>query len=155
MSHAQTRLAVAACASPVVACIVAASVLGVWFVSATDEFARQPALVPTLGYAFYVGVAGGLVLGWPTMFLAGLPTHAWLLRQGRASWLSYAIAGALIGLAPATLVEMLAVGTRATPQNWAFILGVGAATGLVSALLFWLIRRPDRDSASNPPTSSP
>ena len=154
MKHSQTRLAVAACLAPVLGCVVTAVALGFWFLTAAPEYEHRPSLASTFGFAAYGGLIAGLVLGWPTMIVAGLPTHAALWRRARTTPLPYAIAGALVGLLPAAVLEMLMVGARAEPQHWAFALALGAATGVVCALLFWLIRRPDR-AAANPLTPAP
>ncbi len=142
------RLAVAVCAAPVAAFAIA-SVCAAALMRCVDEMC-VPALLP---YGAMYGVMLGLALGWPTMMLIGLPLHGWLLRHVRTGVLSYVLAGAVAAMAPTLASEAVAFAQSPADRPAAAVLIFGAATGVLCGLLFWLIRRPDRDAA-NPPTST-
>jgi hypothetical protein len=107
-------------------------------------------------FAGLVGVTYGAVVGVPTALLAGLPVHHLLSITGRTHVLPYVLAGGLIGLPAAVFgLAILSRGSlNMSAEGWAFASALGASTGAISALVFWLIRRPDRDGA-NPDTATP
>ncbi len=110
-----------------------------------------------LTFAGLAGVTYGAVVGVPTVVLAGLPVHHILSIIGRTHVLPYVLAGGLIGLPAAVFgLAILSRGSlNMSAEGWAFACALGAITGAMSALVFWLIRRPDRDVRANPPTSTP
>lgn len=96
-----------------------------------------------------IGAAMGAVLGWPTMAIAGLPAHGWLVRNGRTGGLTYSLLGVAVGTVT-MFVYFTATGSWRNPLGlldaWPLLLA-GPVTGLLSAGLFWFIRRPDRIAA--------
>ncbi|MGE0596500.1 MAG: hypothetical protein AB7P07_09040 [Hyphomonadaceae bacterium] len=154
MEQRQTRLILGVSVAPLIGCVLITLAGGLWYLVPESDLARRPSFVSVMGPALYAGFAGGILVGWPTMLLAGLPTHGWLLQSHRSAAPIYAAAGAAVGLLPAMILGLLLLQGRGTMETWLVLTGVGLVTGAVSAVLFWLIRRPDRD-APNPPTSPP
>jgi hypothetical protein len=93
-------------------------------------------------------LAGVLWIAYPAMVLLGLPTHALLMWRNYRSVLFYAGAGALYGL-----VTTLALSFFVDPDI-ANAIAITTTACATCAVIFWLIRRPDRDAA-NPATSPP
>lgn len=122
------RLAVAALISP----IVAASAVAAIFIG--DAPYSENALDSIRSVASLA-----LIVGYPAMLMLGLPAHTVLLKTGLRSGFAYVAAGAILGL-----VLALTLATVFHPE-------IGEATGHIvlacalTAGLFWLIRRPDRD----------
>lgn len=111
--------------------------------------------VVLLSQVALAGAFGGLIVGIPAMLLFGMPAHAWLWSTGRKKIWHYAIAGVLVGVLTSGAIAALYVspfGSGDLPFPRLAIIGSG--TGAVSAVVFWLIRRPDRDEP-NPPTPTP
>ena len=94
----------------------------------------------------------------------GIVWHAIALSRRWTNVFAYVVAGLLLGAGfPAALTAPLWVGELARPsvgEAWGagfamiFIAG-GAVLGPLTALFAWLIRRPDRDTPANLPTSAP
>lgn len=100
---------------------------------------------------------GGL-LGVPAVLVAGLPLHTLLYRCGFRALPWYAVLGPLFGLGAyllgaVALQAWLPVGNPEVFYETSSVRGV-LLIGLATSIVFWLIRRPDRD-APNPPTSHP
>ncbi len=96
-----------------------------------------------------VGTGGfmlGAIIGWPVMLALGLPLHALLLRRTPAKAWHYAMAGFAAGAA-AGLLRFVTERGQPTTNDLIILLSVGGAGGVFAALLFWAIRRPDRDAA--------
>jgi len=93
-----------------------------------------------------IGASMGVLLGWPTMLVGGLPVHRWLVQKGRTGGLTYSLIGILVGTGT-MLVYFLATGSLRDPRGliefWPILLS-GPVTGFLAAGLFWCIRRPDR-----------
>jgi hypothetical protein len=96
-----------------------------------------------------VGMGGfmlGGVLGWPVMLAVGLPMHAVLVRKTSAKAWHYAVAGLVAGLAAGVLRFATERGGAST-NDLAMLLSIGGVAGVIAALMFWIIRRPDKDAA--------
>lgn len=93
----------------------------------------------------------------------GLVWHTIALDRGWTSAVSYLVAGSLLGgFIPGALwvgVSIFALfhpGEEFTSEDELLAIIVGSLIlGGLNALVFWLIRRPDRDASPNPPTSPP
>lgn len=95
-----------------------------------------------------VGMGGfmiGGLLGWPVMMALGLPMHAVLLRTTAAKAWHYVAAGLTIGLAAGFLRYAMEGGTAST-DDLIVLLAIGSVAGGLASLMFWLVRRPDRDA---------
>ena len=100
---------------------------------------------PDLAPAFGISLVGSVMFGFPAMFVLGLPSHL-LLKRAHLSWIvGYLVLGAVSGVV--TILMMSLIDNR----FYDFLVVPGLIAGAVSAALFWLIRRPDRDE---PPSSS-
>ena len=100
---------------------------------------------------------GGL-LGMPAVFLVGLPLHALLHRCGLRALPWYATLGPIVGLGiyllgVAALQAWAPIGNPEVLYETHSIRGT-LLIAFATSIVFWLIRRPDRDARSNPPTSS-
>ncbi len=87
----------------------------------------------------------GGVIGWPVMLALGLPAHAVLLRKTSAGIGWYSLAGGVIGAAAGGLRLLQTSGVRFDAYPLYF--GLGAVTGAMAAIVFWWLRRPDKDAA--------
>ena len=142
--------------APVVAAAIAAALLamalapGLVFQVEVNSAEYRPATLREVATSLIgfssIGAVMGTVLGWPTMAIAGLPVHRWLVRKGRTGGLTYSLLGAAVGTVT-MLVYFAATGSLRHPLGlldaWPLLLA-GPVTGLLSAGLFWFIRRPDR-----------
>lgn len=137
----------------VVAAVIAASTA-----FADLEFFKVDGAAAGLGITYSGMLVFGAIFGaiWGTLLtlIAGLPMHDVLLRRQSTRAGHYTIAGGFIGLAPGVSFAFGSlIGT--TADRWgdaaSFVLA-GAAAGTIGGLTFWLIRRPDRDTARTPPT---
>jgi hypothetical protein len=98
---------------------------------------------------FLVATSGfmlGGILGWPIMLALGLPMHAALIRKTAAKAWHYAVAGLAAGLL-AGLLRFVAERGAATTNDLTMLLAIGGVGGVIAALMFWLVRRPDKDAA--------
>jgi hypothetical protein len=89
-------------------------------------------------------VLGG-VLGWPVMLALGLPMHAALIRKTTAKAWHYAIAGLAAGIAAGLL--RFVTERDASSNDLTMLLSIGGVGGVIAALMFWFVRRPDKDAA--------
>lgn len=110
----------------------------------TPQFPAQGILIVLLGALI------GFVIGLPLTIIVGLPIHAFLIRQSRVSAIAYLLmgtaAGVLLGLM-ASFIQSDEVGFYRIISLVLF--GIGSP---LTAYIFWLIRRPDRDA---PPAHMP
>jgi hypothetical protein len=110
---------------------------------------------------YYLGLRGVLFMGaltggiWGSlpMLLVGLPVHAWPVRRTRRQIWAYAAAACLAGLQVGGFMGMQLLASAGPDPagifGWCVI--TGACAGVIAGLVFWLIRRPDRDVISPPP----
>lgn len=108
---------------------------------------------PNLAMASGLAMGGMFVIGcvfsYPLTLLIGLPVQAWLQRRGRVSLTSNLLAAVLIG-GPVALAVAFgnASGMDPLPKRLDTALTTGTYALLFllfGGILFWLIRRPDRD----------
>lgn len=92
----------------------------------------------------------------------GLAWHTLAYRRGWRGVVAYVLPAALLGIAiPLAIFALppLLNGSGLDFHSAAFVTTltslVGIALGGMTGLFAWLIRRPDRDAAPNPPTSAP
>jgi LytS/YehU family sensor histidine kinase len=90
-------------------------------------------------------MVGGL-LGWPVMLGLGLPMHAVLIRKTPAKAWHYAIAGLAAGMIAGLLRYAMERGGAGT-NDLIVLLAIGGVAGAIASLMFWLVRRPDKDAA--------
>ncbi|RAN33848.1 hypothetical protein [Hyphomonas pacifica] len=149
-------LIAASLVAPILATTLSATLLAmlvfpelIFQVEVTSDVHRDASLrevaTSLVGFAL-MGLAFGVMLGWPAMIIGGVPLHAFLVRIHRTGFLIYALSGALLG----TLVMLVYFfGTSGFRDPVSVltsgpILLSGPLTGLLTAAQFWLIRRPDR-----------
>ena len=94
------------------------------------------------------GLIAAIVVGYPAMVLLGLPGHSVLMHTQKTSFWYYAIFGALAGI-----IAVFALSAM-DGRFYRELLALAPFVGFANAAIFWLIRRPDRDAAPNPPTSA-
>lgn len=158
------RLVAAALISPVLGGVVAAELVGmiffpkeIFFVLLSDSVTYRPAtpsvIFETLGFVALLGVTLGTLVGIPAMLLVGLPVHGWLVSKHRTALAYYASFGAVAGV-----IASFAFCYIQDPKMWTWIfseiyfllsavVAPGAMAGAISAILLWLISRPDRAHA--------
>jgi hypothetical protein len=110
-------------------------------------------LVDTIGAIMGIGVMAGVLIGVPATVIGGLPAHRFLIQTRRTHAGFYVLAGGLVGL-PTAIAAVVFTSPGALTMSlggWGFACAFCAVAGALSALLFWFIRRPDRDAA-NPVT---
>jgi hypothetical protein len=111
-----------------------------------------------VGGILMAGIAIGSLIGWPTTLFVAWPLHRWLYRTGRRELAHYVLASPICAIVDyiAIVSGFVAVGRELGPRTFvdvwwlALLLSAGA---FFSALVFWLIRRPDRDAALTSPPS--
>jgi LytS/YehU family sensor histidine kinase len=96
--------------------------------------------------AAVAGLMVGGLLGWPVMLAIGLPMHAALIRKTTAKAWHYAIAGLAAGLIAGLLRFAMERG-GAGMNDLIVLLAIGGVAGVIAALVFWSVRRPDKDAA--------
>lgn len=135
------RLAVATIAAPLMAALVASVAVVI--------LEEQLFHLPSVRLALVLGLVFGFIMGVPVSATLGLALHTMLVETKRTSAIAYAMAGA-----PAGVCTVLAMGLLdGRFYSWLLLPSCGA--GALAGMCFWLIRRPDRDAAPNPPTSAP
>lgn len=124
---------------------------------------REPdpydSFVITLPDLLMIGTVLGSVYGQIAMFGLFLPAHAWMMQNTtRRAWM-YAAAGVISGLIFGGIFGWMVLFGRNIPSLYDFtwLMTASAAGGVIAGLLFWFIRRPDRDASSStlPPTPQP
>lgn len=148
-------------AAPVVGGVVGTTCLAVYSVIANEGGHVRD--MKTFLMIFSMVISGpwiGLLYGVAPALLIGWPVHTYLVRAGRNGLITYALGGAIIGFVGIAIMMPLLLGLDLIqtlliyPVTGLILVAVGASAGLV----FWLIRRPDRDASPAtpiPPTTSP
>lgn len=113
---------------------------------------REPdpydSFVITLPDLVMIGTILGSLYGQLAMFGLFLPAHAWMMQNTtRPAWM-YAAAGVISGVIFGGIFGWMLLFGRNMPalDDFAWLMTASAAGGVVAGLLFWLIRRPDRDT---------
>lgn len=96
------------------------------------------------------GLMVGGLLGWPVMLGLGLPMHAVLIRKTPAKAWHYAVAGLAAGLV-AGLLRYAMERSGAGMNDLILLLAIGGVAGAIASLMFWFVRRPDKDAAEYKP----
>ncbi len=96
-----------------------------------------------------IGAEGGAILGVVPAFVLGWPVHLLLLRLRQGHLLIYITLGAVMAVAGFFVMAPIILGpvwgnTSDMSLDTTAIIGVA---GVAGALVFWYIRRPDRDFA--------
>jgi hypothetical protein len=149
------RLAISVAMSAPIAGMVIALVLALTVFRTTPpaEGAGAAGFIEVISGAGMVMATGfmlGGVIGWPVMLAFGLPAHALLLRKTSAAIGWYALTGAVIGAA-AGGIRLLQTLSGVRPDAYLLHFGIGAVTGAMAAIVFWWLRRPDKDAAERKP----
>lgn len=108
--------------------------------------------VITLSDLLMFGTVLGGMYGQVAMLGLFLPAHVWMMQnKTRRAWM-YAAAGVISGLIFGAIFGWMVLFGRSMPSVYDFIwlMTASAAGGLVAGLVFWLIRRPDRDTMASP-----
>ena len=96
---------------------------------------------------FALPIMYGAAVGWPAGLLVGWPVHALLQRGSIVSPLPYIALGGLIALIPPS--ALMGLNILRAPDIFVTPSGILVLAGAVAGLVFWLIRRPDRDAPAN------
>ena len=97
---------------------------------------------PDPAYIFFVALAGSVIVGIPATLTLGSAVHALLYKLKWRSVFHYLAAGTLSGALVGGVFGAL---TGPDPSKYALsFLLLGAATGALTAIFGWFIRRPDR-----------
>lgn len=92
-------------------------------------------------------------VGWPATLILGLPSHIWLYRRRARKLANYIMAGLGGGVICTALIAVFFV--QRMPTELAELTTAGMLLLLVCAasvgayIIFWMIRRPDRDTVSD------
>jgi len=140
----------AAVAAPFIGALIAIPV----YLAIVGLIGGESSLLAFIRVAFTIALYTGALLGVPAMVLFGLPIHSILLAFGYRSAWHYSLMGALAGMVVGAIVLLWLSDAPAETTNWAPSFALGSFTGALSALTFWLVRRPDRDAA-NPARPAP
>lgn len=107
----------------------------------------------TLADLLVIGTILGSMYGQLAMLGLFLPAHVWMMQNTtRRAWM-YAAAGVISGLIFGGVFGWMVLFGRNIPSlnDFAWLMTASAAGGLIAGLTFWLIRRPDRDTAASRP----
>jgi len=151
-----TRLAISALMSPPIAGMVVSLILALTVFNGGLALPQDPE-IPQAGAAGLGFVSGAMtvmaigfmlggLIGWPVMLVLGLPAHALLLRKTSAKIGWYALAGGVIG-AGGGLARLFQTVATAPANGYLLYMAIGAVTGTLAAVVFWWLRRPDKDAA--------
>jgi hypothetical protein len=146
------RLAISVLMSAPIAGMVIALVLALTVFRTTPPAGNAGAagiieVISGAGMVMATGFMLGGVIGWPVMLAFGLPAHAVLLRKTSAAIGWYALAGGVIGAAAGGIRLLQTSSVR--PDAYLLYFGMGAVTGAAAAIVFWWLRRPDKDAAEH------
>lgn len=109
-------------------------------------------VVETLRFSVMAGAMYGGLLGGIPSLLVGWPLHLAMQRAGWKRWWAYVGLGLLLaliagfGIGPVFGLELMYFGGA--------IVLMLLISGAIGGLVFWLVRRPDRDAAIAPPPSA-
>lgn len=137
----EARLVLAVILAPMIAATVWSLGVHVW-----DWYAKPYDAAFSWSSALVYGLAA-TCLGIGVTSTLGLAAHTLLRGFQQAHWLAYTLAGLISG---ATLCVL-----SGTAFGWAPLTIHWIPLSVIAAVAFWLIRRPDRDTPANPPTSAP
>lgn len=110
-------------------------------------------LFVTLRLGLTLGPVYGGLLGIIPSLLVGWPLHMAMQRAGLKLWWHYALLGIILAAVAALLVSPL-MGLDVIYLGIAIMLMM-AGSGAIGGLVFWLIRRPDRDATASPLPTPP
>lgn len=133
------------CSTPIIAALYALT-LGVWKLLRSDASAWLSIILELPGVTLMLAATAGMMLGWPIMLLAGLPAYWLLMRVGWRQVWHFMLAGLCVGAACVVLF------TRRAESGLLIYWSIATLPGTLTGLVFWLIRRPDRDAPSASPT---
>lgn len=123
------------------AALTDAGLMAIAFLFASTAATSPGSLVSLVPAGLGYGAIRGALLVFPVVALICWPIHLGLLRTSWRSAVVYAPIWATVLL----LVSLVAPGNPSqAPAGWLF--AVPIATGLIAGLIFWAIRRPDRDA---------
>ena len=107
--------------------------------------------VDTLRFGVTAGAMYGGLLGVVPSFLVGWPLHIVMQRLRLTQWWAYIALGLLL----AAVAGLLVAPTFGMSVIYfgAGIMLMLAMSGAIGGLVFWLIRRPDRDAPASPPAA--
>lgn len=107
----------------------------------------------------FMGTLLGALWGQLATLLVGLPAHVVILGQRTKPAWKYALAGVIAGVlfGAAFCWPMLSGVSGPSLANVAWLAIASASAGAIGGLVFWLIRRPDRDAPASapPPAAAP
>lgn len=107
----------------------------------------------------FLGTLIGATWGQLATTFIGLPAHVWLMRRRLHSGWAYAAVGVLAGAAFGATFVWASVFGATIPDiaDAAWLVTASVAAGAIGGLVFWLIRRPDRDATAPapPPAAAP
>ena len=142
------RTATGLVAAPLVGALAGGSL----YVVLHTQFGNEFTLANLFGNAVLIAVIGiisGFLYGVPYALFVGWPAHLLLLRFGLTSVFVYVClaasataAFASVFVAPSFGFDVLA------PKSFLELISSAAIAGGIGGLVFWLIRRPDRDAVS-------
>jgi hypothetical protein len=115
--------------------------------------APSPHVLPALLASILAGLVAGTLVGLPIALLVGFPVHLFMKRRGLVRLYHYMALGGLIALLPFAVISGSPLATS-PDLNVQFGMAFGLA-GAIGGLIFWLIRRPDRDVGPGSQAASP
>lgn len=120
------------------------SIASVALTFAFADFMNPRGAAPNFIWPMIVGSSIiGACIGWPAALAFGFPAHALMLRRRWTGPWRYAGLGALIGLVMTIVLAIFLAQTGAA----VFVIGfMIVLAGAIGGLVFWLIRRPDKDA---------
>lgn len=150
------RFALAVLLPAIAASFVGSLILALTALSDMITPPREPdpydSFVITLPDLVLFGTILGSVYGQIAMFGLFLPAHIWLMHNTtRRAWM-YAATGVISGLIFGGAFGWLVLFGRNFPSldDFAWLMTASAVGGLIAGLMFWIVRRPDRDIIDAP-----
>jgi hypothetical protein len=102
--------------------------------------AEQAIWPPSIRLGLFLGLVASVLYGIPANTTLGLAIHEFLVEAKRTNVSDYIAAGCVVGIFVVSVLSLLA----GSFYDWLVLPGL--VGGGLTALVFWLIRRPDRDS---------
>lgn len=146
------RLLLALLAAPLIGGIAAMALSWASVAALGEEDAAW--LARRAGDIIPIGLTYGFAIGMPVTLTLGLAAHMLLQRFHRSGWPAYGALGAAGGYG---VFVLMALGARLMNQDivggaslaapdlfWSAYHRIGLYAGALTALIFWLIRQPDR-----------